>query len=265
MIKNKKFSGSCIDMFTGVAGILLGLSKKELNIEFSLSNQERRQLECDTLQYYKREIVLLIPPRGTEQTTIILKKMKGRHINKKNLLMSQTVNKIIENEVFPILFQGKEYKYIDTSIKGDSNCFEETLDGHLSVDYIIEEKDTRDEFNGFDKKLVQVRGLRKSGSVTISIEYPNKQPCEFYNLSHLSWFIWAFYNEEKNILTDWVAIENPSKIRELIRCKKIKAEKKVNYKTKQKYYEITLEELERNNLITYRKNWFFNNKPSCIA
>lgn len=176
-----------------------------------------------------------------------------KHISKKQLQFSRKANRLIEQEVFPKLY-GKMFHFedvcMDTNGPSERYC---TLDAELSVDYKGQVRDPKDQFGYADTKLIQVRAQQHTDfTVTISIFY-NGKPCEWYNLDHLSCFIWGFYDEKTNTLTDWIAVKELKRLRDLIRMKKIQAWDRVNKRNGQRFYSINIEDMEKHGLIWERK------------
>jgi hypothetical protein len=179
------------------------------------------------------------------------------------LEMSRKANKHIEEEIFPKITDRKYFMFENTCIQDNDNR-KRVYNSELSVDYTLYVMvDQNKEFLDFDKQLVQVRALKdkniESVTITLPSDFKNKRSnqCEWNNLSHLSWFIWGFYNEEFDVLIDWICVKNPQKIKTLIISKVLDAKKIINSYTGQPFYSIKVAELEKLGLIAFRKNTLF--------
>ncbi|EZP77607.1 hypothetical protein H839_08239 [Parageobacillus genomosp. 1] len=163
----------------------------------------------------------------------------------------------VEQGIYKQLFEGRSFFLKDvTKMDKKSRII---YDGDLATDYIAFVQ-SAGRLEGIERHLIQERVLRPTPKncpecVTISVKHKDGRECEWFKLHALSYFVWLFYDEAKNELTNWIIVKEPYKIKELFEQNKIEGNERTNSESGQLFLSFSVKELERHNLIFLRKQF----------
>ncbi|MGE7219624.1 hypothetical protein ACQKJC_24620 [Priestia koreensis] len=180
-------------------------------------------------------------------------------------VFSQNGHKKALEMCYPEYFKNQIFFLEEVSMECCRDIRGQVLDQEFAVDMIaktklkMKESEINDlEIDGFDTVTIQEKVLKPhhlyyDETVTLTVRKENtNQESEWFKLGNISLYVWIYYDKDRDEIVDWIAVENPVRIRDKVRKKEIPFNTRLSGDSNCTFVSIKVADLERHNLISAR-------------
>ncbi|WP_448163663.1 hypothetical protein [Bacillus mobilis] len=141
----------------------------------------------------------------------------------------------------------------------NATTFEKKLDIEYAVDLqtgmqTLFQDDMGYSFSGIANETFQERFVRNmANGITITVQTGKGNPAELYKLKQVSTLLFAEFNEDKNVIADWIIIEYPKQLVQAIFKRSIYFERRINKRNGSVFIWIPIWALDASKIVYMRK------------